>query len=118
MVIEPQYPLTFGSQPHMNRGNVEQEIFHDALNLPSADANINMKRPSSIKPKRSSHTSHHSLEARSPDDAMVLSVLYVAALARMPLPPMPYDYEALEPHIDAATMRVHHLKHHQRTRTN
>ena len=24
------------------------------------------------------------------------------------------DYEALEPHIDAATMRVHHLKHHQK----
>ena len=45
---------------------------------------------------------------------MVLSVLYVAALAQnLPLPPMPYDYEALEPHIDAATMRVHHLKHHQ-----
>ena len=29
------------------------------------------------------------------------------------LPPLPYAYEALEPHIDAATMRVHHDKHHQ-----
>lgn len=29
------------------------------------------------------------------------------------LPPLPYAYEALEPNIDAATMRVHHDKHHQ-----
>jgi len=29
------------------------------------------------------------------------------------LPPLPYDYDALEPHIDEATMRVHHDKHHQ-----
>ena len=29
------------------------------------------------------------------------------------LPPLPYDYAALEPHIDEQTMRVHHDKHHQ-----
>jgi superoxide dismutase, Fe-Mn family len=29
------------------------------------------------------------------------------------LPPLPYDYNALEPHIDEQTMRVHHTKHHQ-----
>jgi len=29
------------------------------------------------------------------------------------LPPLPYDYDALEPHIDEQTMRVHHDKHHQ-----
>jgi superoxide dismutase, Fe-Mn family len=28
------------------------------------------------------------------------------------LPPLPYDYNALEPHIDEATMRLHHDKHH------
>lgn len=28
------------------------------------------------------------------------------------LPPLPYDYNALEPHIDEMTMRVHHDKHH------
>lgn len=28
------------------------------------------------------------------------------------LPPLPYDYAALEPHIDAETMRLHHDKHH------
>lgn len=29
------------------------------------------------------------------------------------LPPLPYDYSALEPYIDARTMEVHHSKHHQ-----
>ena len=29
------------------------------------------------------------------------------------VPPLPYPYDALEPHIDAETMRVHHDKHHQ-----
>ena len=29
------------------------------------------------------------------------------------VPPLPYDYTALEPHIDEQTMRVHHDKHHQ-----
>ena len=29
------------------------------------------------------------------------------------LPPLPYDYAALEPHIDEQTMRIHHGKHHQ-----
>jgi superoxide dismutase, Fe-Mn family len=29
------------------------------------------------------------------------------------VPALPYDYGALEPHIDEATMRVHHDKHHQ-----
>ena len=28
------------------------------------------------------------------------------------LPPLPYDYDALEPHIDEQTMRIHHDKHH------
>ena len=29
------------------------------------------------------------------------------------LPPLPYPYDALEPHIDEATMKLHHGKHHQ-----
>jgi Fe-Mn family superoxide dismutase len=29
------------------------------------------------------------------------------------VPPLPYDYDALEPHIDAQTMQIHHDKHHQ-----
>jgi Fe-Mn family superoxide dismutase len=29
------------------------------------------------------------------------------------LPPLPYDHNALEPHIDERTMQIHHDKHHQ-----
>ncbi|GJM77248.1 hypothetical protein HMSSN036_94640 [Paenibacillus macerans] len=29
------------------------------------------------------------------------------------LPPLPYPYNALEPYIDEATMRIHHDKHHK-----
>lgn len=29
------------------------------------------------------------------------------------LPSLPYGYDALEPHIDARTMEIHHTKHHQ-----
>ena len=43
-----------------------------------------------------------------------LALVVPAALAQnLPLPPLPYDYNALEPHIDVLTMKVHHLKHHQ-----
>ncbi len=34
------------------------------------------------------------------------------------LPPLPYDYAALEPYIDAETMKLHHDKHHQTYITN
>ena len=34
------------------------------------------------------------------------------------LPPLPYAYNALEPHIDAKTMEIHHTKHHNTYITN
>ncbi len=34
------------------------------------------------------------------------------------LPPLPYPYNALEPHIDEETMRIHHDRHHQTYVTN
>ena len=33
-------------------------------------------------------------------------------MADYTLPPLPYDFGALEPHIDAKTMEIHHDKHH------
>ena len=34
------------------------------------------------------------------------------------LPDLPYDYNALEPHIDAKTMEIHHTKHHNAYTSN
>ena len=33
-------------------------------------------------------------------------------MAKHELPPLPYAFDALEPHIDAQTMQIHHDKHH------
>lgn len=53
-------------------------------------------------------TSLDSVSAQSP----------VAPTGPYTLPPLTYAYEALEPHIDAETMRIHHDKHHQAYVTN
>jgi Fe-Mn family superoxide dismutase len=34
-------------------------------------------------------------------------------MGKYTLPKLPYAYDALEPHIDARTMEIHHTKHHQ-----
>src|SRR5271168_1591938 len=41
-----------------------------------------------------------------------LDMLIDAKPAPFTLPPLPYDYAALEPFIDAETMHIHHDKHH------
>jgi Fe-Mn family superoxide dismutase len=47
-----------------------------------------------------------SLDAAAPDQAQ-------AAAGPYTLPPLPYAFNALEPHIDALTMQIHHDLHHQ-----
>src|SRR5512144_733570 len=47
---------------------------------------------------------------RQPDS---LAAARKGAQMAFEVPPLPYDYAALEPHIDEQTMRVHHDKHHQ-----
>jgi Fe-Mn family superoxide dismutase len=42
----------------------------------------------------------------------------VAGKESVVLPELPYDYSALEPHINAEIMELHHSKHHQTYVTN
>jgi len=39
--------------------------------------------------------------------------MQMVTMAQYELPKLPYAYDALEPHIDAKTMEIHHTKHHQ-----
>ncbi len=48
----------------------------------------------------------------------LLCALYVRMEAQHTLPKLAYDYKALEPYIDAATMEIHYIKHHQSYVTN
>jgi Fe-Mn family superoxide dismutase len=38
---------------------------------------------------------------------------FIPVAGKFEVPPLPYPYEALEPHIDKQTMQIHHDKHHQ-----
>lgn len=51
---------------------------------------------------------------------LVAALLTTAFAQAQPysLPKLPYDYKALEPHIDAQTMEIHHSRHHQAYVTN
>lgn len=51
-------------------------------------------------------------KSRTPSD-LDASVGFDAATGMYVLPPLPYDKAALEPHIDAQTMEIHHGKHHK-----
>ena len=42
-----------------------------------------------------------------------MNKLTKSVMGKYTLPEMPYAYDALEPHIDAKTMEIHHTKHHQ-----
>jgi superoxide dismutase, Fe-Mn family len=48
----------------------------------------------------------------SPHALATLDAAQAAQSGGFSLPPLPYDYNALEPHIDEATMRLHHDRHH------
>ena len=45
-------------------------------------------------------------------EALPAQATQAPVAAKFELPPLPYPYEALEPHLDAETMKLHHGKHH------
>lgn len=49
----------------------------------------------------------------APKEVQALESQMAVPIGEHKLPPLPYSYDALEPHIDAATMRIHHDRHHR-----
>lgn len=62
-------------------------------------------------------TSFHRREMLALSSAAVVASMLTgtsqASAQEAALPPLPYAFDALEPHIDAKTMEIHHGKHHQ-----
>jgi Fe-Mn family superoxide dismutase len=56
--------------------------------------------------------SSHKISTSVAQNSLLRSQTKVAQTGVIQLPPLPYAYTALEPYIDAATMRFHHGKHH------
>lgn len=52
------------------------------------------------------------------EDGKKLNILSPTEKPTFSLAPLPYSYDALEPHIDKLTMEIHHSKHHQAYVTN
>ncbi|MFC4098555.1 Fe-Mn family superoxide dismutase [Paenibacillus xanthanilyticus] len=79
--------------------------------VPSSSAESAAAAAREASPARASHT-----EAAPKEEDNMEQLRAPAAqvpIGEHKLPPLPYAYDALEPHIDAATMRIHHDKHHQ-----
>src|SRR5580765_6365799 len=51
--------------------------------------------------------------AQDPAPAKPAQPLITTAPAPFTLPPLPYAFDALEPHLDARTMEIHHDRHHK-----
>jgi superoxide dismutase, Fe-Mn family len=65
--------------------------------------------------KKSAIVTVGAIAAAALSETAVAAVNKVAALGHehFTLPPLPYGYDALEPHIDKMTMEIHHGKHHK-----
>ena len=50
--------------------------------------------------------------SRNNRQACEKGVSFGSTMSLTELPPLPYDYSALEPYVDATTMQIHHDKHH------
>ena len=66
-----------------------------------ARAGNNRGRMGVISPMRPGHGAHDATEPKMKELDMAFQ-----------LPELPYAYDALEPHIDARTMEIHHTRHH------
>ena len=108
--------------PRMNVRSGEQVLL-SKFGLPGAEA---LDRRQVRAPRPFCPGCHHPLSnpARPIDQALALGLVAATPLLGVPMPaaaedgmfsvpPLPYAYDAPEPHMDAATMKFHHDFHHQ-----
>src|SRR5579859_794143 len=90
--------------------------------LPSVVKRYNPQRTSTHLPCRgASGTPPHGafgLSAPAPQDVFSNKSKLGGITVAFTVPPLPYSFDALEPHIDAKTMEIHHDKHHGAYVTN
>lgn len=115
---EPASSVLLENALHSYTSKVAQELRFEATEttetLASAAGQTNAPSPSSAQVQSSS------LQPSTGGTALAETLPASAPVREKPvpigghtLPPLPYAYNALEPHIDELTMRIHHDKHHQ-----
>ncbi|MBR2564184.1 MAG: DUF2935 domain-containing protein [Paenibacillus sp.] len=92
-----------------------QAVRHEASES-QAPAAVNTKASPTASAQMQSAALQHSIGETAPAESTLTSPPVKerpVPIGGHTLPPLPYAYNALEPHIDALTMRIHHDKHHQ-----
>src|SRR4028118_1508387 len=83
----------------MNRKDFIKSAFGTALALTGADALARPVHAALPRPRTAALARPVPPEVRAP--------------SAFTLPPLPYGFDALEPHIDKLTMEIHHGRHHK-----
>nr|WP_154985920.1 Fe-Mn family superoxide dismutase [Paenibacillus xylanexedens] len=114
---EPPSSMLLENALHNISSKVAQ---HTRLEATELQASLAGQTNTSISPSASAQVQSSSLQPPTAGTAPAETLPASAPVREKPvpigghtLPPLPYAYNALEPHIDELTMRIHHDKHHQ-----
>jgi len=116
---EPPSSMLLENALHNISSKVAQDTRLEATELQASLAG-QTNTNTSITPSASTQVQSSSLQPSTAGTAPAETLPASAPVREKPvpigghtLPPLPYAYNALEPHIDELTMRIHHDKHHQ-----
>ncbi|MDP9702644.1 Fe-Mn family superoxide dismutase [Paenibacillus polysaccharolyticus] len=116
---EPPSSMLLENALHNIKSKVAQDTRLEATELQASLAG-QTNTNTSISPSASAQVQSLSLQPSTAGTAPAETLPASAPVREKPvpigghtLPPLPYAYNALEPHIDELTMRIHHDKHHQ-----
>ncbi|MHA7580845.1 Fe-Mn family superoxide dismutase [Paenibacillus vandeheii] len=102
------------SNVHIASTSVSGQSNREAVEHPSSAAGkVNTPHPSVQAQASAAVQSPNANEEGTPNANAAVVREKPVPIGGHTLPPLPYAYNALEPHIDEMTMRIHHDKHHQ-----